>query len=452
MDNPRHQEETVSNLVWMEVLTALDILAEGGHFFFKIFTIFESSTACLVYLVNCCFQTVHLVKPMSSRESSSELYVVCKGFLHGKDSPISEYLAIIRHKINSPELLNKSIFPQRSLPMTYLQQIQSFMEYFVDLQVNAIEGNIAAFPSERNKTEQYRRNSILDQLLQIFKEKYPVTPLLPEDCLVPNDVMAPRLTFKVDNYNCYTMFLKRQKFNDQEKKEDFRQRLEDYNFAFIYPYESDTIVLDPAVRKTVEEILQSDIELKFGKEITEVKSSLFVSKDVFLFLRELSQVKWDLGGDEYERIVVTEDKISVKLNVVTLFSSLKDYEFKFFHLFAKALNETPDNLTISNTVLFGQKMVGLIYVVSELSVGESRVTVTLNRSGTMTLSGLTQDVKSEISKLIEVFEIENRSICGVVKMPILRTSHAFQEAVRIFNEHSLLTIYNHVLKETNSLC
>ena len=46
----------------------------------KMFTMFESETVCLMYLLSICFQQVEVFKPATSKEGNSEVYVICLNF------------------------------------------------------------------------------------------------------------------------------------------------------------------------------------------------------------------------------------------------------------------------------------------------------------------------------------------------------------------------------------
>ncbi|XP_078724776.1 cap-specific mRNA (nucleoside-2'-O-)-methyltransferase 2 isoform X2 [Lampetra fluviatilis] len=54
--NPGEQEACVAPLVFCETVTALALLAPGGSFVLKLFTLFEHSSACLLFLLVCTFQ------------------------------------------------------------------------------------------------------------------------------------------------------------------------------------------------------------------------------------------------------------------------------------------------------------------------------------------------------------------------------------------------------------
>lgn len=46
----------------------------------KMFTFFECDTICLLYLLNKVFESVSVMKPATSKEGNSEVYVICKEY------------------------------------------------------------------------------------------------------------------------------------------------------------------------------------------------------------------------------------------------------------------------------------------------------------------------------------------------------------------------------------
>ena len=65
---PAEQESVVSDLHLCEVLCALRALQPGGSLVIKMFTFFESSSVCLLYVLNCCFERVSGCGPNSHRD------------------------------------------------------------------------------------------------------------------------------------------------------------------------------------------------------------------------------------------------------------------------------------------------------------------------------------------------------------------------------------------------
>lgn len=63
-----------------EILMAANCLRDGGRFVCKLYTTFSPATSALLYLSTRLFERVEIVKPMSSRTTGPERYLVCFGF------------------------------------------------------------------------------------------------------------------------------------------------------------------------------------------------------------------------------------------------------------------------------------------------------------------------------------------------------------------------------------
>ncbi len=81
---------STASLHYCEMVTALGVLATGGSFILKAFTLFEHPTVCALYLMGALFGEVHVYKPATSKPGNSETYIVGKGF---KVSPASCFIA-----------------------------------------------------------------------------------------------------------------------------------------------------------------------------------------------------------------------------------------------------------------------------------------------------------------------------------------------------------------------
>ena len=137
--DPGRQESIVADLHLAEAVTALKILTVGGNFVLKMFTIFESETVCLLYLLSCAFESVDIFKPATSKEGNSEVYVICKGFKKGA------WLTSILQSLgdcygNFP--VDKSLFPKEVIPESFLSEIKQCGDLFMQLQENVISNNL----------------------------------------------------------------------------------------------------------------------------------------------------------------------------------------------------------------------------------------------------------------------------------------------------------------------
>ena len=53
---------------------------KNGHFIIKFFDIFTLPSIEMIYLMNCFYNKVYLLRANTSRYANSERYVVCKHF------------------------------------------------------------------------------------------------------------------------------------------------------------------------------------------------------------------------------------------------------------------------------------------------------------------------------------------------------------------------------------
>ena len=75
------QELFIFPLLLSEIIIALSIQKEGGTFIIKMFDMCTHNTIIL-YLILCTFyEEVKIIKPLTSRSSNSERYLVCKDFI-----------------------------------------------------------------------------------------------------------------------------------------------------------------------------------------------------------------------------------------------------------------------------------------------------------------------------------------------------------------------------------
>ncbi|KAM4721963.1 cap-specific mRNA (nucleoside-2'-O-)-methyltransferase 2 [Rhinophrynus dorsalis] len=178
--NPGEQESLVSPLHYCEVVTCLLTLSQGGSFVLKMFTLFEHTSVNLMYLLNCCFDQVHVIKPGTSKAGNSEVYVVCLGYL-GKES-IQDLLKKMIQNFGT-EIVNKSLFPRRCLPISFLKCHLECCTFFYKHQTDTINENLQLF-SHMGIEEKSRLNALRNLAVSYYIEKYQVRRIQRKDWLV----------------------------------------------------------------------------------------------------------------------------------------------------------------------------------------------------------------------------------------------------------------------------
>ncbi|KAF3424604.1 hypothetical protein E2986_09174 [Frieseomelitta varia] len=146
-DVPAEQESVLIHLHFCETVTALQLLATGGSFVLKIFTIFECNTVCLMYLLSCCFNHINVTKPATSKEGNSETYVVCMNFKG--PTFISSYLGKLKeHYEYGPK---RAIFSKHDIPRIFIEKVIGCSEFFKSQQCLVIANNIITFNFDNPK-------------------------------------------------------------------------------------------------------------------------------------------------------------------------------------------------------------------------------------------------------------------------------------------------------------
>lgn len=93
------QENIEINLKLAEVLCALISLKENGNMIIKIYTFFEKATIDVLIILSKLFETFKVVKPMTSKPTNSENYIVGIGYIGYNHA--SKYIDIFTQKISN---------------------------------------------------------------------------------------------------------------------------------------------------------------------------------------------------------------------------------------------------------------------------------------------------------------------------------------------------------------
>jgi len=171
--DPARQESIVSDLHMAEAVTALKLLAEGGNLVIKMFTVFESESVCLLYLLACAFTTLDMYKPATSKEGNSEVYLVGRGLVR------SEWLEktlddLIVTGVFGEFPSDKSLFGQHEIPDTFLTSVKQCGELFMQLQENVISNNLHYWKEPLTNNDQKDLAEIQTQVAEKYVEKYKV--------------------------------------------------------------------------------------------------------------------------------------------------------------------------------------------------------------------------------------------------------------------------------------
>lgn len=83
-DDFTKQENNSLEFILGQFIAALGLCDEGTNYFFKLFTIYESVTQQLIYLLGLLFDNVFITRTLATKINSGEIYCVCKKFKYKK--------------------------------------------------------------------------------------------------------------------------------------------------------------------------------------------------------------------------------------------------------------------------------------------------------------------------------------------------------------------------------
>ena len=133
------QEISSYKLLYSEIYVALHIQKQTGNFVLKVFDLFNYQTIQLIYLLYTCYSIIEFYKPLTSRLSNSEKYVICSGFLGCPDEV--------------KELLTQSFETCESffinIPPSFLEEMSHYNQLFTQSQIKKIQEILASCKQEK---------------------------------------------------------------------------------------------------------------------------------------------------------------------------------------------------------------------------------------------------------------------------------------------------------------
>ena len=148
------QEISSYKLIYSEIFCALNIQKLNGTFIIKVFDLFTQKTIQLLYLLYNCYSLIEIYKPLTSRLSNSEKYIICSGF-NGCPNNIKQTL---KKYYNNCEKLHIDI------PDSFISDINNFNEKFVISQISSIQEVLKIIKenkiNEKKPTKEQIQNAI----------------------------------------------------------------------------------------------------------------------------------------------------------------------------------------------------------------------------------------------------------------------------------------------------
>ena len=89
--NENFQEQEAYRLIFGEIISAIMNQEKGGHFVIKFFETFTSVSIKLIEILSKFYKNIFVFKPLTSRTSNSEKYIICESFVMSDDKIIKKH-------------------------------------------------------------------------------------------------------------------------------------------------------------------------------------------------------------------------------------------------------------------------------------------------------------------------------------------------------------------------
>lgn len=181
------QEKTLLKVILGQALLAISLADKGTNYFFKLFSMYESLTCEIIYLMSYLFEEVYVVRLLKTKITSGEVYCICKNFKYDK-SDVDGLLDILYdkyshyndndyHLLNLPEEFKAKILDYNKV-LLYCRLTSYNFSYF---RYNNLE-----YVNDNQEIKKYIDN-LVNHYAKYFSEFYNIRPLAIADKLVTKD-------------------------------------------------------------------------------------------------------------------------------------------------------------------------------------------------------------------------------------------------------------------------
>jgi hypothetical protein len=172
------QEQEAVRLLLSQLVNALKIQEKGGNFIIKVYETFTEIMAKYIMILTSFYNEVYIVKPLMSRYSSTEKYIVCIDFknVKDKDKKISQLNNII---VESNKHKNKNIidfFSGIKLPDNFKSVLISSNTELANKQFIQINEMVDFINKQNYRGDEYSKR----RQMQIDATKYWLETYFPE--------------------------------------------------------------------------------------------------------------------------------------------------------------------------------------------------------------------------------------------------------------------------------
>lgn len=178
--NENTQEQEAYKLILGQIITAIKIQDKKGNFVCKFFESFTTITIKFFFILKEFYNEIYIVKPLMSRQSNSEKYVICKDFKFDNEKEKFTKISMLESILKDAERNNKlnivDIFPDFIINDDSINIVKHMNINISNKQLILIN-NMADFVQEQNyRGEKYQER----RQMQIEASDFWINIFLPD--------------------------------------------------------------------------------------------------------------------------------------------------------------------------------------------------------------------------------------------------------------------------------
>jgi 23S rRNA U2552 (ribose-2'-O)-methylase RlmE/FtsJ len=169
--NFNKQEILSINLIFAQVIYAIALQKQGGHFILKIFDIFTQATIDILYILSSLYEKCYIIKPNTSRNANSEKYIVCKVF---KASDTTELINKLVTFFNFSNTKTITRILNINIPYLYINKLEDINAILGQQQLENILYTLHLLDNNKSdKLELIKKNNIQKCIQWCIKNSLP---------------------------------------------------------------------------------------------------------------------------------------------------------------------------------------------------------------------------------------------------------------------------------------
>ena len=162
-------EEIKHNKIFLgQIFLCFNILKKNGNAIFRNLTFFTKFNISMISYISLYFDEIYICKPMSSKNDSSEIYIICKKFKGISSNEINKIEKILSN--NKFDYENDQIINLEKIKKQFWTDIRNASKIFENQIIN-IGSNIENFNKLIRNKNNFDINKIKSESMYLFKNK-----------------------------------------------------------------------------------------------------------------------------------------------------------------------------------------------------------------------------------------------------------------------------------------